>query len=362
MQKKASKTPSGPPSTAQATEQLVSTGTIGPFRIMDSAVALRDPSGRAQLDARLTLGWGETTQSFAVEYKSAGTPMQLTAAIAQARALSKVWTDLRPMVVVPYLSEAAIERLLGEEVSGVDLCGNYAITVPNRWLVVRNDAPNRYPDSGPIKNVFRGKSSLVPRALMIREEVRSATALQEMLREYGQISLPTISKVLKTLEEELLIERGERIRVIQADQLLRRLRENYRTPEIRRRIIGKIGVTPALLSGMNDNAASGKLLYAASGQTTFAVLPSSQPLVRIYTQDIKTLLGDCTIEETNRFPDVELLETDDFTVFADRRLLNGYFVTSPLQVYLELVSGEKREKQAAEPIESRLLTFGYGPA
>ncbi len=54
------------------------------------------------------------------------------------------------MVVVPYLSEAAIERLLGEEVSGVDLCGNYAIAVPNRWLVVRNDAPNRYPDSGPI--------------------------------------------------------------------------------------------------------------------------------------------------------------------------------------------------------------------
>jgi len=60
-------------------------------------------------------------------------------------------------------------------------------------------------------------------------------------------------------------------------------------------------------------------------------------------------------EETNRFPNVEFLETDDPTVYFDRRDTGPIPIISPLQAYLELSKGGKREKEAAEPLRGDLL-------
>lgn len=53
-------------------------------------------------------------------------------------------------------------------------------------------------------------------------------------------------------------------------------------------------------------------------------------------------------EQTERFPTVELRETDDPLVYFDRRLENRLPWTSPLQVYLDLTTKGKRERETAE--------------
>jgi hypothetical protein len=75
---------------------------------------------------------------------------------------------------------------------------------------------------------------------------------------------------------------------------------------------------------------------------------------RYYCTDIPGLvscLGD-SIREGERFPDIELLETNDATVYFDSR--EG-FDASPIQTYLELLSGEKRERETAQQVRKRLL-------
>jgi hypothetical protein len=46
-------------------------------------------------------------------------------------------------------------------------------------------------------------------------------------------------------------------------------------------------------------------------------------------------------------------------VFYGRQQRNDVFWTSALQVYLEIASGEKRERQAAMQMRPALLKFAY---
>jgi hypothetical protein len=49
------------------------------------------------------------------------------------------------------------------------------------------------------------------------------------------------------------------------------------------------------------------------------------------------------------------LETEDETVYFDARQQVGFWWTSPVQVYLELMAGDKRDREAAEQVKSLLM-------
>ena len=59
------------------------------------------------------------------------------------------------------------------------------------------------------------------------------------------------------------------------------------------------------------------------------------------------ILQGTTFTETTRFPNVSVFETDDDTVYFDSRPSDGYLWTPPLQVYLTLANGGKREREIA---------------
>ena len=200
---------------------------------------IEDSNGRRS-DFVLEMTWNGRTRLFAVECKANATPAILEEAIQQIRRASRpplLW----PMVFVPYLSDANLQRLEQEGVSGLDLCGNGVVTVPGEWLVYRTGKPNLYPQSFPIKNVFRGSSSLVARVFLLRRVFGAVGEIRaEIERRGGAVALSTVSKVLARLEEELIVgRRSGEIRLLQQDKLLQALSENYRPPEVTRRFLGK---------------------------------------------------------------------------------------------------------------------------
>ena len=58
------------------------------------------------------------------------------------------------------------------------------------------------------------------------------------------------------------------------------------------------------------------------------------------------------LEETSRFANIELLETDENFVYFDAR---DDLVASPVQTYLELMQGDKRERETAEQLRKTIL-------
>lgn len=315
--------------------------------------------GSVEIDGIVALDWNGTGQRFAIEYKSPGTPKQIEGAIIQLRRYLSASTDLRPLIVAPYLRPELLEQLVREEISAVDLCGNMAITVPNRWLVVRTGAPNRYPASASIKNVYRGKSGLVARALMLKGEYSSATAIATELGEAAGVTLPTVSKVLASLEDDLLIARDGAVRVIQPSRLLENLVSNYRPAVERRTVRGKVSSQLALRDRLQLWTAPQSPGYAVDAPERYTVYPSSMQMQRIYTTALDDFVEGLPVDESARFPDVEIVETDDPAVYFRRLLRDETYWTSPLQVYLQLARGGKRAEQAAAPLRDDLLAYRF---
>ncbi len=356
--------------TGQQMRDLVQDLEFQPLKITvdeQEVKVAKSGNGGASGDVLLNIGWKNSSEKFVAEILRQATPKQIEMGILRLeeytrRASDKGASNKRfyPLIVAPYLSEDALNRLAEAEISGIDLSGNGVVVVQNRLFVYRAGAKNKFLSSAPIKNVFRGTSSLCARVFISKPEYKNVgEVLEEVTIRGGKTTFSTVSKVLKTLEEELIIGKGEKIRLLDAKKLLAELRENYRRPDARRRVRGKVGDLSPALKKMSENAEAKNVLYARDDPAKYAVMPSGASAVKIYTESIDELLDGVDFTETTRFPDIELLETDDSTAYFDRRNDAGFYWSSPLQTYLGLASEGKREQETANGMVEGLLDFKY---
>jgi hypothetical protein len=315
-----------------------------------------------EIDAVIAASWDERTWKFAAEIKGLSTPQAFRNAVGAVQPAAQA-ARLNPMVVMPYLSPESIAALEDRRMSGLDLCGNGVIIVPGELLVVRTGRPNRFPQSDPIRNVYRGDSSMVARAFLAQPVYRAVGAIAEAIRDLGGgVTLPTVSKVLKALEADLIVGRqtGE-IRVLQPDKLLDRLAENYRPPKTSDRYVGKAALPerelPLALANAARRVGSKFILTGAASASQYAVL-AGEPVVAAYCdrmpEELLSAIG-ARFERTDRFPNVNLVRTSDAPVYFDSEPKAGVSYASPVQAYLELMSGDKRHRETAEQVRAYVL-------
>jgi hypothetical protein len=316
----------------------------------------------AAADAVIEAQWEGQSVRFLAQFSRLSTPKALRQIIALAKDAATP-PETYPMVVVPFLSLDKLDDLQDAGVSGVDLCGNGVLVVPGRMLIFRGGQPNRFPQSAKLRNVYRGKNSLVARAFLIQPEFSQVKEIVELLRRReGGVAFSTVSKALKRLEEDLIISRqGNAIRLLQADVLLDKLAANYEPQDIEERFQGKCDLPV--------NEAARKLASAAIGQEGKVIMTGAasaekyaamagEPLVSFYTSlSPSDLLKKSSIaaEETDRFANLEIVQTTDARVFFDPRAEDGVPYASPIQAYLELANGDKRQKDAAGQVRNGIL-------
>ena len=95
------------------------------------------------------------------------------------------------------------------------------------------------------------------------------------------------------------------------------------------------------------------MLTGSSSAGEYAVM-AREPVQSFYCSNLESLLQAIRpdLEETSRFPNVELLETDENFVYFDAR---DNLAASPVQTYLELMRGDKREQETAEQVRKAIL-------
>jgi DNA-binding transcriptional ArsR family regulator len=336
-----------------------------------STAAVRERSaGQFRPDAEIELAWQGRTRRFIAECRTAATPKQLEGALSQLRSYierdRKAGRQRFPLLIAPYLSPATLERLEKEGISGIDLSGNGIVTIPGEWLVVKTGAENQYPSSAPIKNIYRGRSSLVCRALLLRPEYPSVGAIVEALRndtggDTG-VTQATVSKVLKSLEEELLIARsggsqGTSISLKQPGELLDRLAQEYVPPRTSQTLRGNpteqsAARTPIAI--LADAARKAGVRYAVDTVMSYAPFPGAED-TPIYVESLAPIVDAGAVRENDRFATVRLIETSDPIAYFDTRVVGGVCRASPIQVYLELANGTQRERDISGSIRSRIL-------
>ena len=271
------------------------------------------------------------------------------------------------MLILPFLNEQQLQELEREGISGIDLCGNGVVIVSGKFSVFRSGGKNLFSTSAPIKNIYRKNSSMVGRVFLVRS---AYDTVQEICSEINQrnmlvqrwdkrpMSLSTVSKSLKNLEEDLIVERKGIIRLLQPDKLLEKLIANYVPPKIKERVRLKVSAESATIEELllKQSQVLNLPLVAAgtSSVAKFAVMPRGD-LLSVYCPRLEMLLERLSGNQSDRFPNLELIETEDETVYFDARQDDNFWWASPVQVYLELMAGDKRDRETAEQVKSFLL-------
>ncbi|MGA2230384.1 MAG: hypothetical protein ABSH22_05750 [Tepidisphaeraceae bacterium] len=332
-------------------------------RLVERQPRLRMLAGEAyQPDALVEVAWRRRRWKFLGEIKAYAAALAFENAVGAAQAAAQK-ARLHPMIVLPYLSPENLARLEARGVSGLDLCGNGIVTVSGEVLVLRTGQPNRFPRSEPIRNVYRGDSSLVGRAFLARPRYDAVGEIVEFIKaRSGRISFSTVSKVVKTLEADLIVDRSEgQIRLLQADKLLEQLGTNYCPPKISERSVGKVdiaeGELPKTLAEAARRIGARFVLTGAASAPRYSVA-AREPVVAAYCsvspQHVLSSLG-ARFEETDRFPNIDLLYTEDNPPYFESTGQDGIRYASPVQAYLELASGDKRQKETADQVRDYIL-------
>lgn len=267
-----------------------------------------------------------------------------------------------PLIIAPFLSERHLNKLVTEGFSGIDLCGNGVLIYENLFIF-KTGQKNRYPQSTQLRNAYQGVSSLVPRALLTKPTFSSVTELAEFIKQHsGRISLSQVSKALKQLKEDLFISReGDMIRVIQGEAMLDALVREYKPPHIIDRWIGRCSddALDALLAKVHNLTRYPNPRYAIMGYSVAGRVSGfeGESVRSIFTDAPITPLLDGVggnIEEGRRFANIEILRTDSTWVYFERSQHGGCGV-SDIQFYLELATGDKRQREASLRLRQRIL-------
>jgi hypothetical protein len=319
-----------------------------------------------RFDALIEASWGKNIAKFAVECKSLSTPKAFRDGINRLKT-SLLPKGFRPMLFVPFLNEGQLRELEQEQISGIDLCGNGVVIVSDVFAVFRSGEKNRFTSSAPIKNIYRKNSSMVGRVFLIRS---SYETVQDVCAEINRrnllvdswdkkaMSLSTVSKALKTLEEDLIISREKAISLLQSDKLLEKLRENYTPPIVIERVRLKIPENMAkirdILRKESQKLGIPLMAVGTSSVGQYAVMQRGE-LLSVYCPRLDLLLERIQGDQSDRFPNLELLKTEDETVYFDARQEGDFWWASPVQVYLELMAGDKRDQETAEQVKSYIM-------
>ena len=306
--------------------------------------------------------WQGRTTQFAFVSKTASTPKALDIAIAQAQRTARN-TGFSPLVIVPYLSEEALRLLETEQVSGIDLSGNGIVVTPE-MAVWRSGQPNRFKSSQPIRNIYRGVSSLVAQSFLLRAEFGSLIELQTFAQErlaqqggeetQGRLTKGTISKVVQALDEEKIVlrERGK-LRLLSPGILMEHLQTNYQKPS-GRKVQGKTPFSvPEVWSQLKQNGLSGVTTGLGSAGR-YHVL-SGPDTLSLYVKELDAAREILDVKATSVFPNIELIEYKGDVVYFDAREDKGVLYASPVRTWLELAAGGPREREAAQVLEDSLL-------
>ena len=299
-------------------------------------------------------------ERFNVACKARSTKKDFRNAIQQAVDNAKR-LDCHPLIFLPYLAPDRLAELESMAISGIDLCGNGVVYVPNHICVVRTGQPNLYPDSRPVANPFRGRSGLVARMLIEKPHWGTLSELTEAIEKHAQLKGPSLSQVSKTIsayaEELLVLKDGNTIRLADPIRMLDQLGKNWRSTPSGRTRFYRTSKSTLRFSELSNSIKLAWSLTGESSATRYCTIAQGGPM-KVAVSDMKLAesLLSLTPESVPSFADIVLIEMqDDAVFFANEQDEDGVCYASRIQTWLELNAGDARQRETAKDLYQSII-------
>lgn len=301
-----------------------------------------------------------------VEAKKSVYPRDVRQALWQLKSLQHGHTaDVQPMLIAESLSPGAKELLRAERIGYFDSGGSLFVPATGAYVYIDKPVPKTLEKS--VRSLFSGRRAQVLYALLVNhEEWFGVTEVAER----AQVAPSTASDVLSELERfDWLVSRG------QGPSKERHLREpsalldawakqlaTQRAPLLRRYFVPGLK-SEALIDRLGQMFDAHQLAYAVSYEAAaqrFAPFLSGISQVRVrllLNKNAETAMAELGARAVNEGANLTVIETKSAGELLFRQNIGSVWLASPVQVYLDLLSGEGRAKEMAEHLRKERIGF-----
>ncbi|MFM0227607.1 hypothetical protein [Paraburkholderia dipogonis] len=270
-----------------------------------------------------------------------------------------------PLLVAESLSPGAKELLRSERIGYYDSGGSLYLPAPGAYLYIEKPPPKALAKS--VRTLFTGRRAQVLHALLVQHQ--NWFGVTELAQQ-AIVSPATASQVLTELERfDWLVARG------QGPSKERHLREptalldawakqlaTIRSPNLRRYYVS--GTKAEMLAmrigevfDMHD--VEYEVSHEAAAQRYAPFLSNvSQVRVRALTgANTDAAIGDLGARVVNEGANLGIIDAKSSGELLFRDRVDGLWLASPIQIYLDLLRGEGRSKEMAEHFRKARIGF-----
>ena len=316
---------------------------MGRTRVIDAILELRDPQG--------------LSTSIVVEAKDIPVePNRVSFAAETLRELTRLLSEEDgeldavpvPMMLSPFLSPLARERLVAGGISYADSTGNLRLSADKPAIFIETQGANKNPfrENRPLRSLKGDRAARAVRSFL---DYRPPFGTRELAGE-TQNALATVSRVSDLLVREGIIVRdGPRGRISSVDweTLVRRWAMDY---DFAKANSLTTYLEPRGASVLFDRLREADFRYAVTGSfAAVRLAPVAEPrLVTLYAADPGDAADRLGLRPAETGGNVVIARPFDPVVFERTKIANGITYARVTQVLLDLMTGPGRGPAEAE--------------
>jgi hypothetical protein len=248
-----------------------------------------------------------------------------------------------------FVSRMARERLRSAGVSYLDATGNAWVSLRRPAVFIEREGAEADPDP-PRRGLRSLKGARAARIVRCLCDDRPPLGVREVARRTGA-NPGYVSRVLSFLQDEDVIQRGERgeVVVVRWQDLLRLWSRDYAVTETNR---ARHFLAARGLPALRERLTALEERYALTGG--FAVPPAAQVvpghLLSVFVTSAEMVARKLDLRETEAGANVVLLEPFDPLVFERTREVDNITMVALTQCTVDLLTGVGREPAQAEAL------------
>ncbi|WP_137390419.1 hypothetical protein [Rhodoligotrophos defluvii] len=322
-------------------------------------------------DAQIDLWVAGKAVTLLIEVKKALYPRDVRQTLWQLKEFARRWPkapegkQTASLLVAESISPGAKELLRGERVGYYDSGGSLFLPAEGIYLYIDRPPPKTL--SKTIRSLFSGRRAQMLHVLLIRHGEWFGV---KKIAEQARVSPATASQVLTELERfDWVVSRG------QGPSKERHLREPaalldawvkhlavMRAPAMRRYFVPSVraeGLVQKIAEVCAVHDVEYAITHEAAGQRYAPLLSNvSQVRCRLLTGPAADqALGELDARIVNDGANLAVIEVKSSGELLFREQVDGVWLASPIQVYLDLARSEGRAKEMAEHLRRERIGF-----
>lgn len=324
------------------------------------------PTVPYKVDAEIHLNVAGKAIVLLVEAKKTAYPRDVRQVLWQFKALRQAYPpDVQHLLVAESLSPGAKDLLKSERVGYYDSGGSLFLPAPGAYVYIDRPPPKSLEKS--VRSLFSGRRAQVLQALLIHHQDWFGVT---KVAERAQVAPSTASDVLSELDRfDWLESRG------QGPGKERHLREpgelldawalqlaGSTAPVLRRYYVPGLK-SDTLLQRLGEVLGAHEVGYAVSYEAAAQrYAPFLSGISQVRTRLLPGAGADAALAELDarvvtEGANLAIIETKSTGELLFREQVDGVWLASPVQVYLDLLRGEGRAKEMAEHLRRERIGF-----